>query len=166
MTIFSRRPSADFNFFSQWVFRACPRSYKAIESSRSTSPCSRRETMASNSLSAPSKLSSSMALPGPLGDCEEMMKTPAALYDRFGCPKPPQAHNRSYGVPKPASCPRTLEIIVQERPGTSSFLARGVTVGSRARQICRPELKRIAGTALRQAGNLAQHHLKGGKIED
>jgi len=83
-----------------------------------------------------------------------------------GTPKPPRRHNRSYGAPKPASCPRTPEIIVQGHRGTSSFLAYAVTLGSRARQICRPQLECAARTALGQTGNLAQHGLKGGKIEE
>src|SRR5436305_8068737 len=58
-TIFSSRLSADRSFCSQWPFRAWPRSYRTIESSRSTSPCSSLATIASSSRRAASKVSCS-----------------------------------------------------------------------------------------------------------
>jgi hypothetical protein len=124
-TIFSKRPSADLSFFSQCDLSACPRSYKAMESSRFTSPCSRRETMASNSFSAPSKESSSTALSVPFGDVWAGMAVLQLFYFRMP-PKPQSTIIAVTMVSDQLRAPAQHEIIVQGIRGTSSFLAKDI----------------------------------------
>ena len=69
-------------------------------------------------------------------------------------------------LPKPASCPRTGEIIVQDSPGTSSFLAKPVTPWSRTREMRGLKLNGAARTAVRQVGHLAQDGLEERNIEE